>query len=163
MFIFNANQLNVNAVLEVMMAANFGRFRLPSRSEFFLEDHKMRIAHGYRSAFDLTKSQLDRKRFADLRLAHVGLKAEALAFACVQHAAFDAGAGAHQNLFPAMLAHPMGGHAAGSIAGDFRLRAIGVEQAGANIRLIWRIGKQPLHPIGAYSRPPIADAARKCR
>src|SRR5207237_5402105 len=84
MFIFNANQLNINAVLEVMMAADFGRFRLPSRSEFFLEDHKMRIAHGYRSAFDLTKSQLDKKRFADLRLAHVGLKAEALAFASVQ-------------------------------------------------------------------------------
>ena len=63
MFIFNANQLNVNAVLEVMVAADFGCFRLPSRRELFHENHEMRIAHGYRGALDLTKSHFDRKRF----------------------------------------------------------------------------------------------------
>ena len=48
-------ELNINPMLEVVMLANFRRFRLPARPKLVYENHKMRITHGNRNAADFSE------------------------------------------------------------------------------------------------------------
>src|SRR6266850_5429449 len=84
-------QLNVDAVLEVVMAPHLGRFRLPAGSKFVHKNDEVRIAHGDRNPSYFTKRQFNRELIAHLRLAHVGFEFEIRAVARYQPAAPDSG------------------------------------------------------------------------
>src|SRR5262249_60461762 len=43
------NKLHIDAVLEIMVTADLGAFRLPCRSKLLHDDNVVRIAHGDRS------------------------------------------------------------------------------------------------------------------
>src|SRR5947209_14129478 len=72
----DADKLDIDAVLEVVMAADLGSLRLPARQELVGEDHEVRIADVHRNAVGLAEGQLDGKRLAGLRLTHRHLETE---------------------------------------------------------------------------------------
>src|SRR5438270_9477822 len=65
-------------------------------------------------------------------------------------------AGAHRNLAGVPLAYHVSGNATRAIAGYFRLAAIGVNQARANVGIGG--GKKPFHAVSAYAVVAIANA-----
>ena len=69
--IFNDYKFHVNPMLEVMMTPDFGRFSLPTWTEFLHKNDIVRIPHGDRNAAHFPESQLDRKFIAYPGLAHV--------------------------------------------------------------------------------------------
>src|SRR6185437_4799097 len=150
-------QLNINAVLEVMVLANFGGFGLPARAKFFHEDDEVRISHGDGNAAHLAKGKLNGELVAYLGLAHVSFKFEFGAVAANQGAGLHAGAGTHHKLVSSLLRSQPGGDTAGAIAGNFSFRTISVEEAGADIGVGG--GKQPLHAVGANALVAVAHAA----
>src|SRR5260370_42124952 len=50
----------------------------------------------------------------------------------------------------------------GAISRYLGFRAIGIEQADANIGFITRIGEQPLHTVGTHAIVPVANTAGGC-
>src|SRR5512146_1904175 len=78
------DQFNVDAMFEIVVLADFRRFRLPAGNEIVDKHDEMRVAHGHRDADHFAKGQLNGERIADLRLAHGHVEVEALAFALAQ-------------------------------------------------------------------------------
>src|SRR5579864_5917075 len=150
-------KFNIDAVLEVVMLADFGGLRLPAGPEFVHKNHEVRIAHRDRNAAHFTEGELDGEFIAHLRFAHVSFEFKFHAVAANQGTGFDAGAGAHYHIVPVLLGGQIGGDAACAVAGNFGFRAIGVEEAGADIGVGG--GKEPLHAIGSDALVAVTHAA----
>src|SRR5579864_8697774 len=156
-FLASGYKFNVDAVLEVVMLADFGGLRLPAGRKFVHKNHEVRIAHGNGNAAHFTEGELDGEFISYLRLAHVGFKIELRAIAANQGAGFHAGAGAYNRLVSSLLRGEPGGDAAGAVAGDFGFGAIGVEETGTDIGVGG--GKEPLHAVGTNALVAVAHAA----
>src|SRR5438067_5920841 len=138
------------------MLADFCGVALPSRSEVVNEDYEMRITHRDRNSADLAECQFDRKFIADLRLSHGDLKFERCFGVRRQRTCFDSSAGADINFASRILRAQVGRHTTGTIAGDFCLRPVRIEQARANVGIL--SGKEPLYAIGADSIVAVANS-----
>src|SRR5579862_2361575 len=148
-------------MLEVMMALDFGSFRLPCGIEIADKNYVMGIAHRNRDAADLVESQLDGEYVSDLRLTH-GYFEFVLVFAAGrERTGFETSAGSHQNAFFCLLRREISSYTASAISRNFGFRTVGVEQAGAHVS-IWG-GKQPFHAIGTDTLMTVAHLATEIR
>ena len=110
--------------------------------------------------------QMDRKRIPNLRLPHRGFKFIAVFTATGQRARLEARTGTDRELFSWSLSFRLfctqkSRHAACAIAGDFRLRTIGVEQSGLHVRV--RRWEQPFHTVRAYPVVSITNLSAELR
>ena len=69
--VFNAYYLNVDPLLELPLAPDFGRLALPFRVELLHKYDVVRIPHRNRDAAHFPARQADGKFLPHLRLAHV--------------------------------------------------------------------------------------------
>src|SRR5262249_10446937 len=141
------HEFHVDAMLEVVMASDFRRLRLPCRWKFLHKDHKVRVAHGDRSAMDFAEGNLDGKVIAYLRFAHVSLKLTAVPVARQELAVLDTSAGADGEFPSVTPRNQVGSDTARAVAGDFRLTAVSVDEPRAYISVLRR--KKPFHAVGS--------------
>jgi hypothetical protein len=154
-FISEGYKLDIDPLGEMAVLADFGGFSLPSMSKIGDENYEVWIAHRYRETRDQARSELDGKLVSDLRFPHVGLEFERHLVSCQKGAGLEAGTGSDHDFFSGLLGTEVGGDAAGTVAGNFSLGAIGVEQASANIRVgDW---EQPLHAVGTDAVVAVAN------
>lgn len=139
-----------------MMTADFGRFSLPSGGKVFHEDYEVRIAHRHGDAAHFAESKLDGEFISDLGLAHGDLEVELHFGAAHERTGLDASPGSDGESLFCLVVSEVGSHAPGTVAGNFRLRSIGIEEAGANVGIVRR--EKPLHAVGPESVATITDA-----
>src|SRR5215813_7725157 len=149
------HEFHVDAMLEVVMASDFRRLRLPCRWKFLHKDHKVRVAHGDRSAMDFAEGNLDGKVIAYLRFAHVSLKLKAVPVARQELAVLDTSAGADGEFPSVTPRNQVGSDTARAVAGDFRLTAVSVDEPRAYISVLRR--KKPFHAVGSNAVMAVAD------
>src|SRR5919198_311388 len=154
----NTNQFNINPMLEVMMPADFGGFGLPAGSKVLDKNYEMGIAHRNWYAADLPECEFDGELISHLRLAHIHFEFELRATATQQPTGLQSSTGADDDLIFAMFGGQPGSDTPGSIAGDLRLRTVGIEQASAHVRI--GCGEQPLHAVSTDTLMAVAHAAR---
>src|SRR5664280_1001083 len=117
----------------------------------------MRVTHGNRDAGNLSIAELDGKLIPDLRLAHGAAKLEAVSIACGQGTSLQTGARTNDGRTAVVLGAIPRRHAARSIARNFRLGAIGIQQTHPQVRIGgWQY---PFHTVGADPIMPIADTS----
>src|SRR5690348_17214015 len=157
----NTNELNIRAMLEVMVMLDFTRLCLPAGRESLHEQHKMRITHGNGNANDVCKSQLNGKRVSHLWLAHFHFKVECVSIAALESARFHAGAGTNTDCMLLLLRKEIGGDTAGTVTRNLSVGPVSVQQARSRVCL-W-VRKDPFHPVGADAVMPIANRCREGR
>src|SRR6185312_3010637 len=95
-------------------------------------------------------------------VAHFDHEFEIVLRATKQHTFFLTRCGEHLHFRSATSPYGPGGDAARPISGNFRFRAVCVEQARCNAALL--IESHKFHPIGSDAAVPIAEPAREtCR
>ncbi len=159
MLAINDCQFNIHTALKLGTSLNLRRLRLPIRLEAGHKQDVVGIAHRNRNPFHLIRASPYNQFLADFGLPHLGLK---LIFAITppgQDACFQASPGLKRDPFFPLLRANICRDAACAVTGDFRFRAVSIEQSNLNIRrCVW---KHPLHSVGAYAFVPVANAPRK--
>src|SRR5215470_4421649 len=112
-------------MLEIVVTANLRGFALPRRREFLHKYNIMGISHRNWRAVHLAKGCFDGKIVADLGLAHIHLKREAVRVTQSQFAAFKARACTYRQTVLRPLLDEISGNTARAVAGNFGFAAIG--------------------------------------
>src|SRR6266571_660504 len=118
------------------MLADFCRFGLPAWRKVIHENHVMRIAHRNGRPAHLTERHLDGKLVADLWFSHSDLELKRGFAARSEHTGLDSRPSSDRDLLLWILRTEIGGNIARAVAGDLRVRAVGVDQPGANIGIL---------------------------
>jgi len=165
MRVARSQERHIGAVREMRVMLDLRSERPPIKIEIRNRNHALRIAYPDQGDVARTIRQLKRKMFrGDRRPAHIHLKQKLAASSSEQAQVFDAGAGAHADVYTGMAGLDQErGRAAGPVAGNLGLAAIGIEQPDGAI--VIGAGRHiDQHPaVRPDARVAVADGARQAR
>src|SRR5450755_3176340 len=148
--------LHIRALRKLRLRPDQRRLPLPSVRKILYEDYEVRIADRDSRSDRAHPHRLDRQMAVHFRAAHIDFKLKGGALPAGEMARLQTGAGANDDFRFVLSRTDFGGHAACAIAGNFRLRTVGIDEARAHVG--FRIGRKPFHAVGAHATMAIAQA-----
>lgn len=153
-------EFHIDAMLRELRAAlDFHRASLPVAWELSNETHEMRISHGHRNSTHFPSTDFNREFGLHLGFAHLGFKFIFRVAARRKRTQLCARACENRDSFFGLRGADVGGNATGTVAGDFRRRAVGIDQS--NFGIDGEMRRHPLDAISPHAIVPVANSSRK--